>query len=151
MNQESNGSLQLRYAVRGPLCAEERKLLQAYVSRMPELDVDWFDARDDEELGLALVTGRYRGCIFADAAAATDAAIAGNIKFESMEKRGLELRLAVESPSVTSPQASLDSLITTENVARRRRIAKSRRQTIAAAVLSAAFLAGAFGLFSIRY
>ncbi|MCB9855563.1 MAG: hypothetical protein H6818_07720 [Phycisphaerales bacterium] len=115
-----------------------------------DIDAEWFELRDDEELGTALKEGLYRGCLFADLDAAMDAAVAGRIRLDEIGADTVDLRMA-RGPSDASGMTSIRlALRSAARTAAARRQAETGRQTIAGMVLSAVLLAAIAGLLLIR-
>ena len=126
----------LAMAVRGPRDANERKMLESYLSGHADIEATWFETRDDEDLDAALRAGTYDGCIFADLPSAMDAAVAGIIQFHDIESMGLQIRIATPAAADGSGVSVIAALQIAENAARRRQLDRSRRQVISASVLS---------------
>lgn len=135
-----------RFAIRGPRSDDERATLDAYQRQHPDLSFEEFSIRDDEDLNEALLNGSYAGCVFADAGAAMDAAIVGAIDFNRFDQSTLQFRMASGGDEGLDNTLALNMTRAAADAARSRRIARSRRQTVAGAILSAVFLLAVFGL-----
>lgn len=136
----------MAFAVRGPRTPLERKQLEDYLSGRDDIEADWFDVRDDEALGAALRTGSYHGCLFADLNAAMDAAVAGDLGLDPIVLGRFDLRLASGAGDASGAISVATALQAASESAAMRRDRKSRRQTIAGAILSMMLLAAVAGL-----
>lgn len=134
------------YAVRSPETPAERRAIDGFLARHPDITAEWFDPRDDDDLDAALSRRAYDGCVFANVEAALDAAIAGNLRFELFERHALDLRLCSPAPGDASAQALAAMLTAATAAARRRRAGAARRQAIAGSILSLILVLAIAGL-----
>lgn len=128
-------------AIRGPRTPEERSKLEAYLRSRPDIEAEWFDSRDDEDLHAALCAGEYAACVFAGLDAAIDAAVGGHFAFDRIDPGKVALHLAIDAPASISAESLRRMLEVTSQVSRARLRSRDRKQTIAGAILSFALLA----------
>ncbi|QDV90999.1 hypothetical protein RAS2_20880 [Phycisphaerae bacterium RAS2] len=148
MNNSSTGVQQSRgqLAARRASDAAGQDALLRYLSMRSEGEPAWFEIKDDDELNSELSTGRFATVLFADLDALWEMVWKNHADMDRWDAAGVKIELA-RSPSASEWQALIRdahaSLL-------RHRAKQSRRQTIAATILSLVAVASLAALLILR-
>lgn len=121
-----------RWAARRASDSSERDALAHYLSAHPGAEPAWFEVKDDDELNGALSAGRYTTVLFADLDALWEMIWKHHADLDRWDAAGVTIELA-RSPITPDWRA----LVREAHASlQRHRVNQSRRQTIAATILS---------------
>jgi len=148
MNNSSTGVQQSRgqLAARRASDAAGQDALQRYLSMRSEGEPAWFEIKDDDELNSELSAGRFATVLFADLDALWEMVWKNHADLDRWDAAGVKIELA-RPPSASEWQALIRDAHASLS---RHRAKQSRRQTIAATILSLVAVASLAALLILR-
>jgi hypothetical protein len=135
-----------RCAVRAATSSAGQAAIDRHLAAHPELSGETFQIKDDDERDAALVAGRFSHALFADLDALLDTIWSHHADLHGWQAAGVTIVLAIEPAAADwrdLVRAAHDSF-------KRHRARQSRRQTIAATILSLVAVAAVGALFILR-
>lgn len=135
-----------RCAARRASDAAGRDALAHYLSAHPGAGPTWFDVKDDDELNGELSAGRFTSVLFADLGALWEMIWKNHADLDRWDAAGVRIELARSSNA-----SDWQSLVREAHASlQRHRVKQSRRQTIAATILSLVAIASLAALLILR-